>query len=180
MGEIRNGVYYFKAGTGGVSIAAIKSKETTLWHQRSRHPSVGSLSIISTICEFQFNKDSLQCCDVCIKWNKSGILFLLVMQEQRNYFPWFIVIFGVTIILHPLVVVTNSFALSMILVGLLGCSSLKINQKLITELRVSAPWFEHNLAEPFSKYVVTMTSSSLISCSIIIFEKMGSCVKLLT
>ena len=74
---MRNGVYYFKASTGGASFTVISSKETVLWHQCLGHPSVGSLSTVSASREFQFSKDALWCCDVCHRAKQTRNLFSL-------------------------------------------------------------------------------------------------------
>ena len=85
-GDMRNGVYYFKASTGGASFAAISSKETILWHQRLGHPSARRLSTISISCEFQFNEEALRCCDVCHRAKQTRNLFSLSNARANEPF----------------------------------------------------------------------------------------------
>ena len=60
-------VYYFKNMHGGSIFVAVKKEDSVRWHQHLGHICFDSLASLSMVCEFKFNKDSLDCCDVCHK-----------------------------------------------------------------------------------------------------------------
>jgi len=122
-GEQRNGVYYLKFVVAGKTVAATNLRDGDLWHQRRLgHPSVGSLSSLSTNFGFKLNKSLDERCDVCDQAKQTGSLFPLVIQKHNVLFRLYTVIYGGHIILVALAVVVISYVSRMITAVLFGYS----------------------------------------------------------
>jgi len=65
VGDLRNGVYYLKNKVEATSLVAIRKQEAGLWHQHLRHPSYGSLSVLSQLYSFELNKGLGDGYDIC-------------------------------------------------------------------------------------------------------------------
>ena len=70
-------MYYLKKSAGGKALAATQFQDCEIWHQQLGHPSLGSLSHLSTNFGFQLNKDLDGCCDVCHRAKQTRNSFAL-------------------------------------------------------------------------------------------------------
>lgn len=65
-----------KTVQGGSTLAAVKQDDSIRWHKCLGHPSFGSLSPLSSLCEFKLNRDLSYCCDICHR-----------VKQTRSSFP---------------------------------------------------------------------------------------------
>ena len=64
-GDLEDGVHYFKSMHGGLVFVAAKKEDYIRWHQCLGHALFGTLASLSSVCEFKFNNNSSDCCNVC-------------------------------------------------------------------------------------------------------------------
>lgn len=65
-GDLCDGVYILnRVATRGSSLAANTVNETVLWHARMGHPSNQKLLQLSSFLYFSFDKNKMECCDIC-------------------------------------------------------------------------------------------------------------------
>jgi len=90
MGDLGNTVYYLRFLRGRSIFDAVKKVDQVWWHQRLGHLSCGSLAPLYMLCDFNLNKESLNCCDVCHRTKQTQNSFLL--SEYRASSPFDLVL----------------------------------------------------------------------------------------
>nr|KYP33474.1 Retrovirus-related Pol polyprotein from transposon TNT 1-94 [Cajanus cajan] len=86
LGDSCDGIYILKSTTMGSSLVAVHEDATNLWHARMGHPSDQILSQLSIPLNFHFDKNKLECFDVCHRSKQCRLPFSLSNNKAETPF----------------------------------------------------------------------------------------------
>ena len=148
---------------------------SNLWYHRLGHPSCSKLALLKQIIQFDISNKAT-CCDVCHYSKQKRLLLLLVLMYLLNLLNWFIVTYGVLLLLVLLMDYSNtSWPLWMILLDALGFTFLSISLKLNFYFLNLQLWWKLNLIVKSKQSEATMVLNFTWNISFILIVLYISC-----
>ena len=179
QGRESNGLYLLDSSSQQSSSTLIAAtnplSSIALWHTRLGYLSFSKLQLLKNVVNIDVSNKA-SCCDVCHFSKQKGFLFPLVIMHLLPLLNWFIVTFGVLLLL-ALLNITNTFLLLwMIFQATLGFISSNLNQILRFYFQVLLIWLKLNLIATLRPLEVIMVHNFTLKTS---FTPMVSCTNYL-